>query len=164
VNPGNEIFLDTNVIIEAFRVKAWKPLAQMFRLCTVEECAIEAATGDKRRKGYAVVDVDAIRASASISKPDLASVASLTRSLPTGLMLDRGERDLIACALARPHGWLLCSADAAALRALHVLGKLEQAVSLEEIVRAAKLNPAVREQFAKKWLSALRTRLELGVL
>jgi hypothetical protein len=164
VNPGDEIFLDTNVIIEAFRVKVWKPLAQTFRLSTVEECAIEAATGYKRRKGYVAVDLDAIRATASIHKPEFSSVVSLTRSLPAGLLLDPGERDLTACAIARPHGWLFCSADAAAVRALHVLGKLGQAVSLEAIVRVAKLNPNVREQFAEKWLSDRRTRLELGVL
>lgn len=50
--------LDTNVIIEAHRAKCWKALAHFFRFETVEQCCVEAATGDRRRTDYVAVEVD----------------------------------------------------------------------------------------------------------
>lgn len=58
---GDIVLLDTNVIVEAHRVRCWKMLAQSFRIETVEECCVEAATGDRRRQDYVEVDVEDMR-------------------------------------------------------------------------------------------------------
>jgi hypothetical protein len=164
VKPGDEVFVDTNVIIAAFGSKAWKPLAKFFRLLTADQCAIEAATGDRRSKGYVPVDDALVRKTATILKPEKKQLAGLTLSLPHGLFLDAGERDLIACALDHSDAWLLCSPDKAAVRAMHTLGKVAQVVSFETLVRAAKLNIRMSEPFTEKWLSGVRTQLELEIL
>lgn len=164
MKAGDEVFVDTNVIIAAFGSKAWKPLAEFFRLLTADQCAIEAATGDRRRKGYLAIDDELLRKTATIVKPEKKSLAALTLSLPRGLFLDPGERDLIACALDHSAAWLLCSPDKAAIRAMHTLGKLAQVVSLEALVRAAKLNIPLSEPFNEKWLSGVRIQLELETL
>jgi hypothetical protein len=164
VKAGDEVFVDTNVIIAAFGSKAWKPLAQFFRLLTADQCAIEAATGDQRRKDYVTVDDALLRKTATIVKPEKKSLATLTLSLPRGLFLDPGERDLIACAIDRPAAWLLCSPDKAAVRAMHTLGKIAQLVSFEALVRAAKFNIQLYEPFTEKWLRGVRTQLELETL
>jgi len=53
--------MDTNVIIEAHRTRCWRAVVNAFNVETVEKCCEEAATGDKRRSGYVVVDVEAVK-------------------------------------------------------------------------------------------------------
>src|SRR5947208_1227024 len=105
-------------------------------MVTVNECAIEEGSGNKSRKGYVAVDDATLRKTATILKPNIKQLAAAALLL-RGVFLDDGERDLIACALARPGAWLLCSSDKAAVRAMHTVGKLAQAVSLEALARAA---------------------------
>ena len=155
--------MDTNVIIAAFAAKAWKPLAEFFRLITADRCAVEAATGQRQQKGYIAVDDGLVRKTATILKPDTKQLAQAALAL-RGIFLDDGERDLLACAIARPNAWLLCSPDKAAVRAMHRLGKLGQAVSLEALTRAAKLNVRLDEPFTEKWMRSFRTQLELETL
>ena len=155
--------MDTNVIIAAFAVKAWEPLAAFFRLITTDSCVVEAATGDRSRKGYVAVDDAVVRATATIIKPTMKQLAQADLSV-RGVFLDAGERDLLACAIAHPEAWILCSSDKAAVRALHVLGNIARAVSLEALTRAAKLGVSLKEPFTEKWMSNVRTQLELGML
>lgn len=163
MNKGDEVFVDTNVIIAAFAAKAWKPLAAFFRLITTDSCAVEAATGDRSRKGYVAVDDAVVRQTAAIVKPTTKQLAQADLSL-RGVFLDAGERDLLACAIAHPGAWVLCSSDKAAVRALHVLGNISRAISLEALARAAKLGVSLKEPFTEEWMSNVRTQLELGML
>lgn len=156
--------MDTNGIIAAFRLKVWKPLAGVFRLISAEQCAIEAATGDQRRNDYVSVDDALLRQTATILTPESKAIATLTLSLPPGLFLDPGERDLIACALGRPGAWSLCSPDKAAIRAMHTLNKISHVVSFETLVQTAKLGVQLKDPLTEKWLSGVRTNLELGIL
>ena len=53
-----DMVLDTNVIIEAHRTKCWGAVVNAFKVETVEKCCEEAATGDKRRADYVVINVE----------------------------------------------------------------------------------------------------------
>jgi hypothetical protein len=46
---SRRVFLDANVIIEAFRIAAWPELAQGCCLETVHECEKESLTGSTTR-------------------------------------------------------------------------------------------------------------------
>ncbi len=155
--------MDTNVIIAAFAVKAWKPLAAFFRLITTDSCAVEAATGDRSRRGYVAVDDAVVRETATIVKPTTKQLAQADLSL-RGVFLDAGERDLLACAMTHPGAWLLCSSDKAAVRATHVLGNLDRVVSLEALTQTAKIGVPLGEPFTDKWMSSVRTQLLLETL
>jgi hypothetical protein len=73
---GDIVLLDTNVIIEAHRVNCWKSMMRVFRLETVEECCVELATGDRRRPGYQVVDVEVLRTQMTVHfQPKLGDTA-----------------------------------------------------------------------------------------
>ena len=43
---ARRVFLDANVIIEAFRISVWNELSQKYTLETVHECEKESLTGD----------------------------------------------------------------------------------------------------------------------
>jgi hypothetical protein len=58
--------MDTNVIIEAHRTKCWGAVVNVFKVETVEKCCEEAATGDKRRADYVVINVEAMKKSVLI--------------------------------------------------------------------------------------------------
>jgi len=56
MTKGDIVLTDTNVIIEAHRTKCWRAVVNAFKVETVEKCCEEAATGDKRRADYVVID------------------------------------------------------------------------------------------------------------
>ncbi len=161
---GDEVFMDTNAMIEAHRVKAWAALAKAFQVWTVDECLVEAATGDRLRQGYVPVDVETVRETLRIAEVPTGKQAQVATALPVGLNLDPGERDLLAAALAHPRVWFICSPDKAAMRAGYALGVLDQFVSLEQLGKVVGLRPAWRQPFTEKWLTGFKSNLILGIL
>lgn len=55
------VFVDTNVILECFRINVWSELTQRCQVETVEMCCTEALTGDQTKAGFVVVDPAALR-------------------------------------------------------------------------------------------------------
>lgn len=45
------VFVDTNVILEAFRTNCWAAICEHFAIETVEKCIEEALTGDPTERG-----------------------------------------------------------------------------------------------------------------
>jgi hypothetical protein len=159
---GDIVLLDTNVIIEAHRTRCWKALAQSFRLETVEECCVEAATGDRRRSDYVPVNMEAISSQIVVHAVGRAQLAQTEMRLSRPDLLDPGEKHLLAHALEKPGAWYLSASDRAAVRAGNELGFLERFVSLEALARAVGITPQFKNHFTEKWLSALRTDILMG--
>lgn len=63
------VFVDTNVILEAFRVGCWSSLATTFSIETVEKCVEEALTGDPTDPRHVAVDRDVLVAGLSARHP-----------------------------------------------------------------------------------------------
>lgn len=162
MQPGQLVLVDTNVVIEAFRVGCWRALTTHFTIETVEKCYEEALTGDPMRPGYIVIEGDALRAGLrarhNVSEGER---AALTLRLAYPETLDPGERDLFAHALARPDAWIASCADRAAVNAALELGWEERLVSLEALVRAAGANRAMQFHYTERWLSDVRTTFKL---
>ncbi len=78
---GDIVLMDTNVIIEAYRTRCWGALVNTFKVETVEKCWEEAATGDKRRAGYVVIDVEVMKTSVLIHPVTLMELAELETRL-----------------------------------------------------------------------------------
>ena len=53
----DRVFVDTNVILEAFRTGCWAAICERYAVETVEKCIEEALTGDPTEPGR--VDVPA---------------------------------------------------------------------------------------------------------
>jgi hypothetical protein len=148
------VLVDTNAILEAHRVGAWKALRGGHRLETVEACVMETQTGAQNRRPERRIDEAALRA-------DLAAVHTVTNferaaaSLRDSFVghLDDGERDLWSHALPRPDVWLLCGPDKASLRLGIRLGYRDRLVSLEELLGKVGHRPRqpLERAYTTKW-------------
>ncbi len=90
------VFVDTNAIIEAHRVKVWKRLSSQYNLATVEMCLQETQRGgDQSNPHYVEVPENETRAVVQ-----LFSVTERSRIVtalhPGSNVLDAGEFDLMA--------------------------------------------------------------------
>jgi hypothetical protein len=56
------VLVDTNVIIECWRVSAWKALTGGYAVETVQMCEIETQTGLQRRRKEEKIDINVLRA------------------------------------------------------------------------------------------------------
>ena len=95
---GDQILVDTNVIIEAHRVGCWRGMASEFRLITVEKVVEETQTGHQNRAEEQHIDQATLR-------EQLDQVAAVSRSQLAAIDLDypahgldAGEHHLVAFA------------------------------------------------------------------
>src|SRR5436190_15708334 len=149
------VLVDTNVIIEAWRVDAWRALSGGFALETVEECVIETQTGYQNRRPEQQVDREALVAGfKAVDKvPDAERAAALVRDDEIA-MLDEGEKALWAHALARSDAWVLCGPDKASLR-IGVRSNLrDRLVALERLLDDAGFRPKtlLKGAYRRDWL------------
>ena len=155
--------MDTNAVIEAWRVDAWRALCGGYRLETVEECVSEANTGYQRRRPEQRIEAKALLAGfkAVHKVTDGERAAALIRDGEIA-MLDEGEKALWTHALARADAWVLCGPDKASLR-IGTRAKLrDRLVSLGRLLEDAGFRPKtpLRKQYGQDWLS--RTLAELA--
>src|SRR2546422_8055789 len=57
------VLVDTNVILECWRVSAWRALTGGYGVETVEDCVIETQTGYQRRRAEQQIDQAMLQAS-----------------------------------------------------------------------------------------------------
>ena len=148
------VLADTNVILECWRVSAWKALASGYRVETVEDCVIETQTGLQRRRAAQQIDAAQLRASLAAIHPvgDRELAAAAVRD-PLFSSLDIGERSLWAHALTRGDAWVLCGPDKASLRLGVRLGLRDRLVALETLLSDVGFWPkeALRTNYTSKW-------------
>lgn len=149
---GRAVLVDTNVIIEAWKVRGWKALAGQHRLETVATVVMETQTGFQRRREVQRIDGAelrrTLRATHEVGERERAELAVRAHDI----LLDPGERDLWAHALQRRDAWVLCGPDKASLRLGVQLGLREQLVSLEGLWREAGFTAKnLRANFTVKW-------------
>lgn len=153
-HPG-PVLVDTNAILECFRVGAWRALAGGYGVETVEECVTETQTGFQRRRAEQQIDEAGLRASLvavhQVGDAELARAAVVA----SDIALDLGERFLWAHALTRSDAWVLCGPDKASLRFGVRLGLREQLVALEWLLDGVGHRPRIdlRPQYTSKWLA-----------
>jgi hypothetical protein len=148
------VLVDTNAILECWRVGAWRALAGGYTVHTVEDCVTETQTGYQRRRPEQQIDLGALRASlAAVHAIGDAQLAIVAIRAPD-LALDVGERSLWAHALTRDDAWVLCGPDKASLRFGVRLGFRERLVALESLLDAVgyRTKQPLRRQFTSRWL------------
>ena len=167
------VFLDANVIIEAFRISVWPELAQGCLLETVHECEKEAQTGSTTIHGYVKVDAQALRAglqqSHTVGKPDR---RALIKAHTACMGMDPGEKDLFAYLFVNhqplPPLIAVSSADKGVVVRANEMGWLQNLVSLEELLLGCNVSKTkmalVDTQHRASFLSQVRTKVLLGVI
>jgi len=158
------VLVDTNVILECWRVGAWRALTGGYRVETVEDCVIETQTGFQRRAVEQQIDNKALRDSlAAVHQVEDASRAAAIVREGMFSFLDVGEQSLWAHALTRNDHWVLCGPDKASLRFGVRLGLRERLVALEVLLRGVGYKAAgLRSAYTSAWLD--KTRGEIVIM
>lgn len=157
------VLVDTNVIIETWRIDDWRALCGGYALETVEDCVIETQTGYQNRRPEQQIDPEALLAGlkAVHKVSDAERAAALIRDGEIA-MLDEGEKALWAHALARSDAWVLCGPDKASLRIGVRANLRDRLVSLERLLDDAgfRQKTPLKGAYRQNWLS--RTLVELA--
>jgi len=162
LKPKQIVLVDTNIIIEAVRLKCWKALTTYFHIVTVSQCCEEVLTGNRRRPGFVEVtqgDLERHLTVCLVSEKDLACLD--THEAVETFGLDYGERHLWAHALQRTDDWFACCCDRAAIDVAVRLGWKDRLKALQElVVQAGAITAAknLKPQFSKarisEWVTA----------
>jgi hypothetical protein len=162
---GQRVLVDTMVVIEAHRIGCWAGLVGYFSIETVECCAIESATGYRRREGYVAIDQELLRSQIRIHGVTAEMRAALYDADPLSARLDPGERDLLSFATIQSDALLLCAPDKAAINCTFRVNLLDKLVALEELATEAGIRKqGYRENHTRQWLTAYKTKVILGIL
>jgi hypothetical protein len=150
------VLVDTNVILECWRVGAWKALSSGYPVETVEDCVIETQTGYQRRRAEQQIDQAALEASlAAVHKVSDAARAAAVVHDPLFSYLDVGEQSLWAHALTRGDAWVMCGPDKASLRFGVRVGLRDRLVALENLLHDVGYPSAttLRTNYTSGWLA-----------
>lgn len=158
------VLVDTNVIIECWRVSAWKALTGGYAVETVQMCEIETQTGLQRRRSEEKIDIAVLRATLKAVHP-VSEIEKARTLLKDDQMrfLDAGELMLWAHALTRADAWVLCGPDKASLRVGIRLGLKDRLVALEGLLGDVGHRPkvALRLPYTTKWHKDTLTQLTM---
>jgi hypothetical protein len=156
------VLLDTNAIIEAWRVNAWRALRGGYALETVEECVVETQTGFQKRRQEQQIDRRALLERLKVhTVSNIERASALLRDSEIA-MLDAGEKALWSHALARSDVWVLCGPDKASLRIGIRLKLRDRLIALERLLDDAGFSPKtpLKTAYRRDWLD--RTLAELA--
>lgn len=167
------VFVDTNVILEAFKTGCWAAICDRYAIETVEKCIEETQTGDPDDPRRVHVDRDTLVAGLegrhNVSRRDL---AALILKHPHCQGLDDGEQHLLAWmqanGVASDSLILISTADKAAIVATNKMGLIDSLVALETIARDAGVARGPLDQLAGHysggWLDEVKTKIRLGII
>ena len=172
--PRKRVFVDTNVILECFRINAWGELTQRCQVETVEMCRSEALTGDASKAGYIPVDSGVLQGGChKIHAVTQREVDCLVMEHEKMLNLDAGELHLFAYLHANnirlSDVAVLSTADKGAIvRANDNPMWLDWLQSLQEVLTQARVPrqkvDALRLQHTSAFLSKVRLDVRNGVI
>jgi hypothetical protein len=149
------VLVDTNAILECFRVGSWRALAGGCRVETVEDCVTETQTGFQRHRAELQIDAVQLRASLKAVHPVVDAERAVVAVRAPDIALDVGERSLWAHALTRSDEWVLCGPDKASMRFGVRLEFRDRLIALETLLADAGHRPteALKLAYTTKWLA-----------
>ena len=95
------VLVDTNAVLECFRVSAWRALAGGYGVETVEGCVTETQAGFQKRRPEQQIDAAELRKSLVAVHPVGDAELAVVAVRAPDIALDVGERSLWAHALTR---------------------------------------------------------------
>jgi hypothetical protein len=148
------VLIDTNAILECFRVGSWRALLNGYGVETVEDCVTETQTGFQRRRPELQIDAAQLVASLKAVHPVVDAQRAVVAIRAPDIALDVGERSLWAHALTRNDAWVLCGPDKASMRFGVRLGLKDRLIALEALLADAGHRPkeALKLAYTTKWL------------
>ena len=167
------VFVDTNILIEAFRTGCWTAICNKFDIETVDKCVEEALTGNPDDPTRVHIDRDALlEGLAGRHQVGKLELADLVLSHPSCQGLDDGEQHLLAWLHAQgllPGALILVStADKAAIVATGNIVWLDSLISLEHLANESGVThgqiKSLARHYCTGWLDEIRIKIRLGVI
>lgn len=168
------VFVDTNIILEAFRTNCWTAICQAYAIETVEKCIEETLTGNPNNSAHISVDRDKLVGELSNNPHKITKQnrVEILLHYPHCQGLDDGELHLFASLRSQklfPNPLIsISTADKAAIVAAEKLGWIENVVSLEQLIRNSGVSRnqrnSLRENYKTTWLNEVKTKIQLGVI
>lgn len=171
--PKVRVFVDTNIILEAFRTGCWTVICHKYAIETVEKCVEEALTGDPADPRRIPVDHDVLVAGlAGRHAVGRRERVKLVLDHPHCQALDDGELHLLAWLYAKgllPDALILLStADKAAIVATGKLGWIDSLSSLESLAKTSGASHGqvgeLARHYKSDWLDEIKVKVRLGVI
>jgi hypothetical protein len=158
------VLVDTNAILESFRVGSWRALTGGYAVETVEDCVTETQTGYQRRRPEQQIDASALRASLAAVHDVGDAERAVVAIQASEIALDIGEQSLWAHAVTCSDGWILCGPDKASLRFGVRLGFRERLVALEWLLESVGHRPRdnLKLPYTTKWLEKILSEMFLS--
>jgi hypothetical protein len=163
MKKGDRVFMDTNSIVEAHRVKCWNAITTFFQIETVDQCQKECASGNQQRREYVAVETGTFKETVVVHSVSNAMRASLISADPAAAVLDQGQKDLISGLLAQQGNWWACAPDKAVAASMFRLDLAIRITALETLADLAGMRRLkFRDNFTGRWLHAVQANLQLG--
>ena len=148
------LLLDAGPIIELCKLDIWDDFIQRCNVTITRTVAAEAKYASlefediridlesvENQSLVKIVDVDIPVVKTFYDKFDLLYKA----------IIDPGEKESLAFLCNSSERWLVCSADGAVFRALGILGRTEQGISLEEVLEQIGLSRKLEWKYTRKF-------------
>jgi len=148
------LLLDAGPIIKLFELGVWdefiarcdvtvsRTVAEEAKYASLEfECIRVNLDDYEKQNSIKIVDVELSNVKAFHGKFDLQYKA----------IIHPGEKEMLAFLYDSSESWRVCAADKAVFRVLGLLGKAEQGISLEEVLRQVGLSKPLEWQYTKKF-------------
>jgi hypothetical protein len=157
----HRVFVDTNLIIEAYRTGLWNSLTARHSIETVQKCHEESHTGCQNRDPETWIDDREFVASLGCP-PHVVDdrMRAVVLACSHSGALDPGELDVWAAALNDPGVWIVSGPDGASMIFGIANGYGERLLSMEDLVANRKefQRRNVNRQYSRKWLDEVRQK------
>lgn len=167
------VFVDTNIILESFRINSWNAICNAYAIETVDKCIEEALSGNSDNPQHISIKHEELtnRLSGRYN-PTKKDIANLVIDYPQTQGIDDGELHLFAWLYAQnllPNALILIStADKAAITSTGLLGWLDSVTSLEYLLNNSGIskqqNHKLRNQYKTTWLDHVKTQIKLELI
>jgi hypothetical protein len=140
------LLLDAGPIIKLFELGIWDTFIQQ---CDVTVSRIVANEAKYASQEFQDIRIDLVpyeeKGLIQVTETELSVVKAFQDKLPQSeaYIVHDGEKETLAILANSSEDWKVCAADKAVFRVLGFLGRVEQGLSLEEILDSIGLQPGV---------------------
>ena len=148
------LLLDAGPIIKLFELGIWDTFIRKCDVTITRTVANEAKYASQDFEDICI-DLDSYEGQALINIEEISVLQAksfLDRFRPTYReQIHDGEKETLAFLCDSPKNWLVCAADKVVFRVLGLLGRGDQGISLEEVLKEIGHSRSLEPQYAKKY-------------
>jgi len=148
------LLLDAGPIIKLFQLGIWDEFITRCDV-TVSRTVAEEARYASREFEDICIELESYEAQKRIAVVDteLSNIKAFHEKfgLTYRAIIHAGELEILAFMLGSSENWRVCAADKAVFRVLGMLGRGEQGISLEEVLRQIGLYRDLESQYTKRF-------------